>query len=471
VRKIKRSIRDLDEIVLISSQGCEFQEGGVNGSDGIQTYGSLTHVSTLKKMKFELDVRDLIDHLSNLRLHAPHERTTTADFCPSDKQLVDRIVRIAQHLRHVSFFRVGSDTYQAVLELSNFAVATRSHCRVQKQQAVVTCGTSWVAGRGPLAGNGCLQRKLINAGGNENLSYRYIDYSRWHVLDSAADFMGSVSSVTAASRLVTEVLDKLQSELMKDDEKIGAVVVELMSGQDGRMLNPLFYRALVEYCASKRIALVVDEILTGLNCGSPFLHTSEDYAGSDKRRLPSAVLFGKAFSLSGFAFCETTIRGLHWVPTADSGGDCITPTVGFDAVYAATIMRELTAPGGCEEHTRKIAQLRAAFLFGVKHVAPHATVPRGAGLIVFYGEDVYRCIVGGSALQTVGSTSVKRRTAGGGNIYRYIMHAETDPAKMLSSIFGLNEDVIGSFTLQSLHTSTYIADSDVTHNTTCAAVR
>ncbi len=275
MRKLKRSITELDEIVLMSVQGCEFQEADLHGSDGIQTYGSLTHVPTVKKMRFELDFRDVIDRLSNLRLQAPQERETTADFCPSDKQLVDRIIHIARHLRQVSFFRVGSDTYQAVMELSNFAVATRSQCRVRKQQAVVTCGTSWVAGRGPLADNGCLQRKLINAGGNVNMSQRYIDYSRLHVFESAADFMGSVSSASAASRLVTEVLDKLQSESMKENKKIGAVVVELMSGQDGRMLNPLSYRELVEYCASKRIALVVDEILTGLNCGSPFLHTHE----------------------------------------------------------------------------------------------------------------------------------------------------------------------------------------------------
>ena len=49
VSKLKRSITELDEVVLISVQGCEFQEANLHGSDGIQTYGSSTHVPAVKK--------------------------------------------------------------------------------------------------------------------------------------------------------------------------------------------------------------------------------------------------------------------------------------------------------------------------------------------------------------------------------------------------------------------------------------
>ena len=412
-RKVNRNNTGLCEVTLISEQGCEFQDADLNGRDGIQTYGSWTHVPALTKMRFTQDVRDLVDRLSHMRLDDAEERITTRDYCPSDTQLIDRIVEIAPHVsRHISLYRAGSDTYQNVLELANLAVATKCQRRVRNQQAVATFGSSWVAGRGPLAGNGCLQRKLIKGGGHVHMSHMYIDYTRWHVSESTVDIMGPVSSAVAAMEVITAVLDKLQSDLIIDNERIGAVVVELMSGQDGWMCNPLFYGAIVEYCARNRIAFVVDEILTGLNCGSPFLHTSTDYAGSDQRRLPSAVLFGKAFCLSGFAFCKTGIRGLNWVPTAHVAEDCITPTVGFDSVYAATILRPLAVTGGCEEHARKIAQLHAAFVFGVQQVVPRATVPCGIGLIVFYGEDIRRCLVGGQDLQTVGSSSDRRRTSG-----------------------------------------------------------
>lgn len=79
-----------------------------------------------------------------------------------------------------------------------------------------------------------------------------------------------------------------------------AVVLEMVSQQDGRVISPAEWNTICECCEEVGIYLVVDEALTVWRCGAPYAHLLPEYSSHK----PSFVVFGKAVGASGLA--------VHW---------------------------------------------------------------------------------------------------------------------------------------------------------------
>ncbi|EER44008.1 conserved hypothetical protein [Histoplasma capsulatum H143] len=76
-----------------------------------------------------------------------------------------------------------------------------------------------------------------------------------------------------------------------------AVVVDMVSTEDGSILSPERFKLLQTCCAENKLWLIVDEALTAIRCGSPFAFQRTEY-GSEK---PDLVAFGKGLGTSGIA--------------------------------------------------------------------------------------------------------------------------------------------------------------------------
>ncbi|KAL4924108.1 pyridoxal phosphate-dependent transferase [Aspergillus undulatus] len=76
-----------------------------------------------------------------------------------------------------------------------------------------------------------------------------------------------------------------------------AVVVDMVSTEDGAVLPPERFKMLQKCCAEQKMWLIVDEALTAIRCGAPFAFQRSEY-GDDK---PDLVSFGKGMGVSGVA--------------------------------------------------------------------------------------------------------------------------------------------------------------------------
>ncbi|KAI4244400.1 MAG: hypothetical protein LQ352_006826, partial [Teloschistes flavicans] len=77
-----------------------------------------------------------------------------------------------------------------------------------------------------------------------------------------------------------------------------AVMAEMVSARDGRVMRPEVWEELVKACDAYDLMLVVDEALTAIRCGAPFAYQLPQYC---KHGYPDLVLFGKAVRTNGVA--------------------------------------------------------------------------------------------------------------------------------------------------------------------------
>lgn len=79
-----------------------------------------------------------------------------------------------------------------------------------------------------------------------------------------------------------------------------AVVLEMVSQRDSRVVTPQEWNIICECCEEASLYLAIDEVLTVWRCGAPFAHLLPEYSNHK----PSFVVFGKAIGASGLA--------IHW---------------------------------------------------------------------------------------------------------------------------------------------------------------
>ena len=81
-----------------------------------------------------------------------------------------------------------------------------------------------------------------------------------------------------------------------------AIVVELVSGQTGRIMSKEEWKTLHQTCRKYNLYVIVDETLTAIRSGHPFFFRHEWY----RELLPDLVVFGKGIGISGLAL------PFHW---------------------------------------------------------------------------------------------------------------------------------------------------------------
>lgn len=113
-----------------------------------------------------------------------------------------------------------------------------------------------------------------------------------------------------------------------------AVVVDIVSTEDGSILPPEQFKLLQTCCAENKLWLIVDEALTAIRCGSPFAFQRSEY-GVEK---PDLVAFGKGLGTSGIAinFDSPMTRPLGFVKEED-----IHQTIMY---WRALVSRPVTTP-------------------------------------------------------------------------------------------------------------------------------
>lgn len=81
-----------------------------------------------------------------------------------------------------------------------------------------------------------------------------------------------------------------------------AVVVEMVSGTNGKVISPSFFIALQKSCLEIKLFLIIDEALTAIRCGAPFSFQRNEYTREHTENGgPDLVFFGKGIGLCGFA--------------------------------------------------------------------------------------------------------------------------------------------------------------------------
>lgn len=110
-----------------------------------------------------------------------------------------------------------------------------------------------------------------------------------------------------------EALNKSLAEAKK--QGCVAVVVDMVSTENGAIFPPERFKLLKKCCAEQKMWLIVDEALTAIRCGAPFAFQRSEY-GDDK---PDLVSFGKGMGVSGIAinFDSPITRPLGFVKESD----------------------------------------------------------------------------------------------------------------------------------------------------------
>ncbi|KAI1631599.1 pyridoxal phosphate-dependent transferase [Biscogniauxia mediterranea] len=95
-----------------------------------------------------------------------------------------------------------------------------------------------------------------------------------------------------------------------------AVVCDMVSTEDGSVLQPERFALLKACCAQNRLLIVIDETMTAIRCGAPFAFQRAEYAREDEEadKKPDLVIFGKGMGVSGIAmgFDGATIKRLAY---------------------------------------------------------------------------------------------------------------------------------------------------------------
>ncbi|KAI5925048.1 pyridoxal phosphate-dependent transferase [Camillea tinctor] len=99
-----------------------------------------------------------------------------------------------------------------------------------------------------------------------------------------------------------------------------AVVCDMVSTEDGSVLQPERFALLKACCAQNRLLMIVDETMTAIRCGAPFAFQRAEYAmGEEVDKKPDLVIFGKGMGVSGIAmgFDGAMIKGLTYTKIED----------------------------------------------------------------------------------------------------------------------------------------------------------
>ncbi|KAK2745944.1 hypothetical protein FQN55_006016 [Onygenales sp. PD_40] len=113
-----------------------------------------------------------------------------------------------------------------------------------------------------------------------------------------------------------------------------AVVVDMVSTENGSVLPPERFKLLQTCCAENKLWLIVDEALTAIRCGAPFAFQRSEYGVGN----PDLVAFGKGLGASGIAinFDGPLTRPLGFVKEED-----IQQTIRY---WRALVSRPVTIP-------------------------------------------------------------------------------------------------------------------------------
>ncbi|KAL2859365.1 hypothetical protein BJX68DRAFT_276724 [Aspergillus pseudodeflectus] len=94
-----------------------------------------------------------------------------------------------------------------------------------------------------------------------------------------------------------------------------AVVIDMVSTENGAVLAPDRFKMLKKCCAKEKLWLIVDEALTAIRCGAPFCFQRDEYG----KEGPDLVSFGKGLGVSGIVinFASPMTRCLGFVDSDD----------------------------------------------------------------------------------------------------------------------------------------------------------
>ncbi|KAI1496871.1 pyridoxal phosphate-dependent transferase [Biscogniauxia marginata] len=98
-----------------------------------------------------------------------------------------------------------------------------------------------------------------------------------------------------------------------------AVVFDMVSTEDGSVMQPEHFAMLKACCAQNRLFIIVDETMTAIRCGAPFAFQREEYAQEEADKKPDLVIFGKGMGISGIAmgFDGAMTKGLTYTKAED----------------------------------------------------------------------------------------------------------------------------------------------------------
>jgi len=98
-----------------------------------------------------------------------------------------------------------------------------------------------------------------------------------------------------------------------------AVLFDMVSTDDGRVLRPEQFGTIKKCCARHRLLLIIDETMTAMRCGAPFSFQRPEYACQAPEYQPDLVIFGKGIGVSGIAinFNGTITKDFEYTDPAD----------------------------------------------------------------------------------------------------------------------------------------------------------
>jgi hypothetical protein len=98
-----------------------------------------------------------------------------------------------------------------------------------------------------------------------------------------------------------------------------AIVFDMVSTEDGSVLQPSQFGLLKQYCAKHRLLIIVDETMTAIRCGAPFAFQRREYKEAVEGLQPDLVIFGKGVGISGvgMGFNGSVTKGLAYEKRED----------------------------------------------------------------------------------------------------------------------------------------------------------
>ncbi|KAL2862790.1 pyridoxal phosphate-dependent transferase [Aspergillus lucknowensis] len=116
-----------------------------------------------------------------------------------------------------------------------------------------------------------------------------------------------------------------------------AVVCDLVNASDGSIFPPEFFRMLRNCCDKAQIFLLVDEAMTAIRCGAPWVCQRPEYS-DDGHLQPDLISFGKGMAVSGIAI---NFNGLMIRRLAYQRRDQILQTIRF---WRSMVTRPIALP-------------------------------------------------------------------------------------------------------------------------------
>ncbi|KAI0384324.1 pyridoxal phosphate-dependent transferase [Hypomontagnella monticulosa] len=175
-----------------------------------------------------------------------------------------------------------------------------------------------------------------------------------------------------------------------------AVVFDMVSTEDGLVLQPDVFGMIKACCARNRLLLIVDETMTAIRCGAPFAFQRPEYARVEADKRPDLVIFGKGIGVSGIAigFDGILTKGLTYTTKDD-----IRQTIRY---WRALVSRPIRLPillealsilraARTENWPARSEQIGSAIRDAIMEIDPSTRVPgavRGLGAVIAVNREV-----------------------------------------------------------------------------------